>query len=434
MKCRKGLSSVVGVVFVIIALLSTVSYITYSMNILDNFNQNVLVTTQESMDRANEIFSVEKVSLNNNKFNITIQNNGNLPISINRLWVENITHTGDWTFKYDINHVVAPAEMVYNIGQNIPLTALESQSYKIKLVTERGNTKEFSVNSASFAPLNIQLLAVPSTIPSGFTAGLIMLVTNNGSETLINLTPQPPSKIDGDAQCTLGPVSPPSYDTLPPGGTAVFKWDLTMSGNANLAEFCTYTAQLQNPYPGNFAQATVTLKTIKITSTDFATHAGVLSINYTSFRWSQGGGDWHHDWNVPKGANTVFSLDLNNNNVTGTIWLSNATTLVFYSVSSSAQVPFYIVNNTNVVPTPPTISQSYTCPPLNDYCIGVPGNGTATLYFAAKVSGGNAVGQFSNVPIQYTGFLIVFGKYSDTQNDAGSQYGQNIPYIGLLVN
>jgi len=430
MKCRKGISTVVGVMFAIIALLSIVSYITYSMNTLDKFNQSILVTNQENMDRANEIFSVEKVSLNNNKFNITVQNNGNLPISINRLWIENITHTSDWTFKYDINHVVAPAEMVYNIGQNIPLSALESQSYKIKLVTERGNTKEFSVNSANFAPLNIQLLAVPSTVPSGFTAGLIMLVTNNGSETLINLTPQPPSKIDGDAQCTPGPVSPPSYDTLPPGGTAVFKWDLTVSGRA--PDFCTYKAELQNPYPGNFAQATVTLKTIKITATDFATHAGVLSINYTSFRWSQGG-DWNYGWQVPKGADTVFSLDLNNNNFTGTIYLSKTTTLVFYPVSSSQQATFYIVQNVTLVPPQPTISPPYTCPPLNDYCVSVPANGTHTLYFAAKVAGGNAVGQFS-AETQYTGFLIVFGKYSESEAGPGTQYGQNIPYIGLTVS
>lgn len=432
MKCRKGLSTVVGVMFAIIALLSIVSYITYSMNTLDKFNQSILVTNQENMDRGNEEFRVEKVTLNNNKFNITVQNAGNLPISINRLWVENKTHTDDWIYKYDINEAVAPGGETSNIGQNIPLTSLDSQSYKIMLVTERGNSQQFTVNSASSAPLKIQLLAFPPTISSGFTTGLVMLVTNNGSGTLFNLAPQTPSKSSGFATCELGPVSPSSYDTLPPGSTAIFKWDLTVSGKA--PDSCTYTAELQNPYPGNTAQATVTLKTLKITATDFATHAGVLSINYTSFRWSQGGGDWHHNWNVPKGANTVFSLDLNNNNVTGTIWLSNATTLVFYSVSSSAQDPFYIVKNVDVVPTPPTILQPYTCLPLNDYCIGVPGTGTATLYFAAKVSGGNAVGQFSNVQIQYTGFLIVFGKYSDTQNDAGSQYGQNIPYIGLLVN
>ena len=85
MKNRKGLSSVVGVVFVIIALLSTVSYITYSMNLLDKFNESVLVTTQENLDRTNEIFKVDKVTIDKNKFNITVQNNGNLPININRL-------------------------------------------------------------------------------------------------------------------------------------------------------------------------------------------------------------------------------------------------------------------------------------------------------------------------------------------------------------
>ena len=433
MKCRKGLSSVVGIVFVIIALLSVISYITYSMNILDKFNQSVLVTTQENMDRANEIFSVEKVSLNNNKFNITVQNNGNLPININRLWVENITHPSDWTYKYDVSEPVAPAEMVYNIGQNIPLTALESQSYKMKLVTERGNTKEFSVNSASFAPLNIQLLAVPSTVSTGFTTALIMLVTNNGSDTLINLAPQTPSKTSGLATCTLGTVSQPSYDTLPPGSTAVFTWDLTVSGKA--FDSCTYTAQLQNPYPGNTAQATVTLNKIKVTSIDFSTHSGVLSINYTTFRWSAGGG-WNPGWNVPNSEDLVFSLELINNNASSTIWLSNTTSMVFYAVGSSASVPFYIVQNVNVDPPNPTISQPYTCtgPPPNDYCIGVPAEEKVTLYFAAKTVSGSMVSQFSGTDTQYTGFLVVFGKYSNNPNDPGSLYGQNIPYLGLLVN
>ncbi len=432
MRCRKGLSTVVGVVFGIIALLSIVSYITYSMNILDKFNQSILVTNQENMDRGNEAFSVGKVSINNNKFNITVQNTGNLPVNINRLWVENKTDPGDWTYKYDINEDMAPAEAVYNIGQNIPLTALDSQSYKIKLVTERGNAQEFTVNSASSAPLNIQLLAVPSTVSSGFTTALVMLVTNNGSDTLINLAPQTPSKTSGLATCTLGSVSPPSYDALPPGSTAVFKWDLTVSGNPT--QSCTYTAQLQNPYPGNTAQATVTLNAIKVTSIDFATHSGILSINYTTFRWSAGGG-WNTGWSVPDGDDVVFSLELINNNASSTIWLSKYTTLVFYSVSSQNSVPYYIVQNVNVAPTPPTISQSYTCtgPPVNNYCIGVPPQGKATLYFAASAESGNAVNKFPGTDNQYTGFLLVFGKYSDNPNDAGSLYGQNIPYLGLIV-
>ena len=260
-----------------------------------------------------------------------------------------------------------------------------------------------------------------------------MLVTNNGSGTLTNLAPQTPSKSSGLATCTLGQVSPPSYDTLPPGGIAVFKWDLTVSGLTG--QSCTYTAQLQNPYPGNTAQATVTLKTLKLTSTDFATNAGTLSINYTTFRWSQGNG-WNQGWNVPAGKATVFSMELANNNASNTIWLSKSSPLVFYAVSSSASVPYYIVKNVNVTPTPPKISEPYTCPgpPINDYCVGVPPLGKVTLYFAATSAGDDDVNKFSATTTQYTGFIVIFGKYSATPNGAGSQYGQNIPYLGLLVN
>ena len=429
---RRGLTSVVGAVFAIIAIMTSIGYVTYSMNLLEKFNQSVLVRTEESIDRGKEEFDITKASIVNVKLNITVQNSASLPVHLTRLWVQNMT-VADSVFKYDIDEVVSSGRTLSNIGQNIAFNADNANPYQIKLVTERGNSQEFTISSASSAPLNIQLLALPSTVSSGFTTKLVMLVTNNGSGTLTNLAPQTPSKSSGFATCTLGAVSPPSYDTLPPGGAAIFTWDLTVSGF--VPNSCTYTAQLQNPYPGNTAQATVTLTEIKITSTDWSAHAGILSINYTSFQWAQGGG-WNQSWNVPKGQDTVFSLQLTNNNASGTIWLSKTSSLVFYGVSNQASVPFYIVQNVTVTATPPTISQAYTCtgPPINEYCIGVPGNGTATLYFAANDEGSNAVSKFSNAVTQYTGFLIVFGKYSDTQNGVGSQYGQNIPYIGLRVD
>lgn len=429
---RRGITSVVGAVFAIIAIITAIGYVTYSMNLLEKFNQSVLVRTEESFDRNKEEFDIVKANLISDKLNITVQNSASLPVHLTRLWVENTTVSNS-VFKYDIDEVVSSGRTVTNIGQNIAFNVDSADSYHIKLITERGNSQQFTINSASSAPLNIQLLALPSTVSSEFTTGLVMIVTNNGSGTLTNLAPETPSKSSGLATCTLGPVSPPSYDTLPPGGTAIFRWDLTVSGDA--PNYCTYIAQLQNGYPGNTAEATVTLKTLKITSTDWSAHAGVLSINYTTFQWAQGGG-WNASWNVPSGKPTVFSLELTNNNASNTIWLSKTTSLVFYGVSNAASEPFYIVRTVNVATTPPTISQPFTCtgPPINDYCIGVPPKGSVTLYFAATTSGGNAVSKFSNTITQYTGFLVVFGKYSDTQNGAGSQYGQNIPYIGLLVN
>ena len=431
MKNRKGLSSVVGVVFVIIALLSTVSYITYSMNLLDKFNESVLVTTQENLDRTKEIFKVDKVTIDKNKFNITVQNNGNLPININRLWAENQSHPSDWVYKYDVNTVVPPAGIANNIGQNIPLAALDSQSYKIKLVTERGNAQEFTVNSASSAPLNIQLLAIPPTVPSGFKTQLVMTVTNNGSGTLTNLVPVLNPVGSPTATCTPDPVSPSRYDTLAPGSTAIFSWVVKVTGTQD-AQTCKYRAQLQNGYLNNFAEATITNTIVTLSSTNYAANAGVLTIDYTSFRWAQTN-SWKSGWQFPDG-NTGFSIILaNNNQTTGgyKLWISENTQL-FFQVAGGTASPrsFYVVNSVNLAPEGATVSR-YT--PDNHQSVAN-GGGTTTLYFGSKQQGSKPQGEtIQDMPDgEYVGFIVLYGKFSINQGDTGTQYAQTIPFVAVI--
>src|SRR5260370_24244639 len=190
MRTRRGLSSVVGTVFAIIALSTTIAYVSYSMNILDKYNQTVLGTNQQSLDTSKEKFQVNSAAIVNNKFNITVINTGSLPINFTKIWVQNTT-ANDWISSYaPKTKVVTPGGILYNIGQNIPLNALSTNSYHIKLVTFRGNTQEFNVNSVGSAPLNIQFYTFPSAVPSGFTTELVMIVTNNQSSTLTNLSPQ----------------------------------------------------------------------------------------------------------------------------------------------------------------------------------------------------------------------------------------------------
>ena len=66
MKSRRGISSVVGAVFAIIALGTTVGYITYSMTTLDNYNQTVLAKNQQLTDIANEKFQLSSATFVNN--------------------------------------------------------------------------------------------------------------------------------------------------------------------------------------------------------------------------------------------------------------------------------------------------------------------------------------------------------------------------------
>ena len=264
MKSRRGLSSVVGAVFAIIALSTVIGYITYSMDVLNNYNQSVLIRTRQITDTANEKSQVTSVSYVNNKFSIIVNNTGSLPINFTKIWIANKTASACTTYSCNINYapnaVVVPGRGI-TLGQSMPGTINATKPYHVKLVTSRGNTNEFDVNSVSSAPVNIQFYALPSNVTNGYTTQLVMVVKNNGSGTLTNIVPVQPAAGAGAANYVLSanPI-PKSYNTLPPGSTAVFDWNATMTGNAGDSR--TFTASLQNGFAGNTATTTVHVGTV----------------------------------------------------------------------------------------------------------------------------------------------------------------------------
>src|SRR6478736_1804231 len=120
MRSRKGLSTVIGAVFAIIALTSTVTYVSYSMGILDNYNQSVLTKNQQLSDVNKERFQISSVTVPNGKLNITVTNTGSVPINFTKIWIQNMSTT-DWIKSYTpTNNFVVPGGILTKIGQNIP--------------------------------------------------------------------------------------------------------------------------------------------------------------------------------------------------------------------------------------------------------------------------------------------------------------------------
>jgi hypothetical protein len=257
---RKGISSIVGTVFSVIVLASVITYVSYSLNILDDFNQGVLAKNEETLDRGKEDFDVLSANIKNSKFNITISNTGTLPIEITKMWVQNKSTT-DWVNGYDIGKSVSPDGVLTNIGKDISLYASTTNAYDIRLVTSRGNAKEFSVNSGNLEPLDLQLFVLPGTVPSGFTTTVLLTVTNNMSSNkiLTNLVPTITSVGGASATLQSGP-NPPKYDTLLKGDTAYFKWIYKVSGDTG--QTVTFTASIQNGYPENDVSDTATLSDV----------------------------------------------------------------------------------------------------------------------------------------------------------------------------
>ncbi len=261
---RRGLSSVIGTVFFIIVFTSAATYVVYSMNQIDKFGAAIIGKSQDDINRNKEAFEVTGVTRDNNKFNITIQNTGQLPVNLTRLWIQNKTDPTWATTKFSINQIVAPGQTLIKVGQNLQLSALPTQAYDISLVTERGNTKEFLVNSASQKPLYLQLFVLPDKIPTGFSTTLLFAVTNNMSNNgiLTNIVPKLVVGIPSGASATLvsGP-EPSIYPILAKGDAAYFKWIYNISGNSG--QGINFTASLQNGYLGNSVSRNATINAIQ---------------------------------------------------------------------------------------------------------------------------------------------------------------------------
>jgi hypothetical protein len=292
-KNRRGLSSIIGGVFFLIIMVTGASYIMYSMNQLDTFSQAIIAKNQQDRNKQQENFQITSVTLANNKFNVTVQNTGMVPINITRLWAENKTDPTWPISKYTVNQIVTPGQTLSKIGQTLPLYAKPTQAYGLTLVTDRGSSQVALVNSASVKPLMMQLLVLPDTVPSGFDTTVLFTVTNNMTNNggLSNLQPNLSVSQPFGATATLIGPAPTAYPFLAQGDTAYFEWVYLISGNTG--QKINFTASLQNGYLGNSVMKNVTINTIQGIPTVKTVMVGGLSTGtiLTSQYYIRFGGD-----------------------------------------------------------------------------------------------------------------------------------------------
>lgn len=229
------------------------------------------------------------------------------------------------------------------------------------------------------------------------------------------------------------PVSDPS---IMRGSSRSYTWIYQLYGN-NATSF-TITGSLQNSQSNVSPPITVTVGTVKVTSTDLSKTSGILTITYGSFRQTTGTA-WSSGMAVTAGANTAFKMDITNNNSTGgcnggnpncTYWLSKSTSFNLLQLSGGTNpTPFYIVNGVTLSPLSLT---AYSCSGQNDFCLSIPPGQTVTIYFGAA---NPSTINLQKVPINvniYTGNIALFGKFASNGGAQGPTiFGQNISVISL---
>jgi len=158
---RRGLSTIVGAVFFVLVMGSTIGYVTYSMDVIDDLAYQVDVKQDINLNRQNEEFIIADVNIDGGEFNLTVTNTGTIPINVTKMWAKNVTDSSWNQTSYPINQVVVPGGSFTNVGIGTGLIAMDSQSYSLKLLTSRGNTLETQVFSASNLPLEMTLISSP---------------------------------------------------------------------------------------------------------------------------------------------------------------------------------------------------------------------------------------------------------------------------------
>ncbi len=263
MRTRRGLSTVVGAVFAVIVISTSIGYVAYSMNLLQNYNTSVLARNQLSTDKASENFQLYSLKIAGSKFNVTIANTGSVPVNITRMWVQNTTAT-DWVNYYTINKAVNPGALLTNIGQSSAVNVNTAYAYNIKLATSRGNSIQFSMGSTAAKPLYMLLTTIPNSVTNSNNVTMLLMVINNMSSNnaLVNVQANTTVSCISSNSATFslayksGPT-PSVIPTLPSGGIAIFKYQYLATVGVGSHKYNTCTAKLLSGASGNTASDTV---------------------------------------------------------------------------------------------------------------------------------------------------------------------------------
>jgi len=209
---------VVGAVFFVIAATTVITYISTSMNSIEEFSQSVIVAEAENINRGMEEISITQITIVGGEFNMTVTNTGSLPVHLTRLWVTDLDSTAS-DKKADIDVRINPGNEKYNIGQGTGITADSTVSYTLKAVTERGNVATFKVSPD--VSTNVRLL-VPGSVINDEAFAVTLLILNNSTSpnNIVNLEPI----LTSNVTLTQIGTNQSNVEALKTGEMATFSW------------------------------------------------------------------------------------------------------------------------------------------------------------------------------------------------------------------
>ena len=144
MKSHRGLTSVVGAVFLIAIIVSSLTYISYSLETMGTFSEALITGEDRIKNKQLESFDVLSIDIAAaSKLDGVIKNTGEIPIKFSTLWIDE-QGVNDVVQKFIMNTSIRPGTS-FNLIDDVDFTMDPAKGYNMKLVTTRGETKTFFV-------------------------------------------------------------------------------------------------------------------------------------------------------------------------------------------------------------------------------------------------------------------------------------------------
>ena len=237
-RSKQGVGSIIGAVFVILILLSGLTFYATYLSITDDYYETVGSMGDLGWSQNQERVTIKQVRLTAaNNLNLTVENQG--AVQSRLIWIGLFNKSAvpeDQTY-YQLDEHLNPSERL-NIVTTF--TVVAGLKYAIQLVTELGNTIQNVFYPASEVVCALSLTAASPTTYEGNNVTVMLTVTHNDTEvdTIQSLNASISAAPGGLVQ--LVDNSPLTVNGLARGGSAFFWWIYRTIGTGTVIFNATY--------------------------------------------------------------------------------------------------------------------------------------------------------------------------------------------------
>jgi hypothetical protein len=243
---KEGVGSIIGAVFIVLILLSGLTFYATYLGITDRYNGTIASMGDLGWNQNQERIVIKQVTITaTNNLNLTVENQGAVQSHLIWLGLFNKSAVPENQGYYALNEHLNPSEK-QNIVSNF--TVVEGLKYAVQLVTELGNIVQNVFYPASDVRCALSLTAASPTTYEGNNVTVMLTVTHNDTEVNAIQSLTAGISVTPSALVQLVENSPLTVAGLARGESAFFWWVYNTNGTGTVTFNATYSSAPAGTY------------------------------------------------------------------------------------------------------------------------------------------------------------------------------------------